>query len=130
MLSKIRAAIIWGKMRQRYLNRDFSGAAALAEEYKKTGVTNDVFSTFEATLDVLNHRSNDALMKYRKVIDSIKENKGNDKRYIYEYCMSSIKSIEGDPVEAESHRKNALRIAASNYVRKSLPLPDRPITEL
>jgi len=117
-------------MRQRYLNRDFSGAAALAEEYKKTGVTNDVFSTFEATLDVLNHRSNDALMKYRKVIDSIKENKGNDKRYIYEYCMSSIKSIEGDPVEAESHRKNALRIAASNYVRKSLPLPDRPITEL
>jgi hypothetical protein len=130
MLSKIRAAIIWGKMRHKYLNKDYSGAAALAEKYRRTGVVNDIFSAFDATLDVLNHKSKEALRKYKITAEVVRIKPGDDKLYIYEYCMASIKAIEDNALESETHRKNALKIRTSNYVRKSLPLPDKPMTEL
>lgn len=128
LLKKFRAAVIWSKMRRHYMLGDFSAAAQLACDYRKTGVESAVFTAFDGTLDVLNHNSESALEKYRRALTLVNKIERGDKRYVYEYCMYSIKLIENNLNEAERHRILAKSLNASKYVTESLPLSDTPLT--
>lgn len=122
MFAKIRAAIIWAKMRRRYLDGNYAGAAALADQHKRTGVKSIVFDAFDATLDVLNRRYDSGAEKFRSIAERTKDQANSDTRYIHEFAMYSLCLHDNLRLRAEEHRKAALSAGASAYVRKALPI--------
>ena len=127
MFTKVMAAIIWARMRRRYLDGDYAGAAKLAEQYRETGVKSLVFDAFDATLDVLNHRYDSAAEKFRSVAEQTEDAANNNGRYIHEFAMYSLCLHDNLKHRAEGHRRAALSAGASPYVRKSIPIASGPL---
>jgi hypothetical protein len=130
MLSKIRAAIIWMRMRRKYREGDYEAASRLADQHKRTGVKSHIFDAFDATLDVLNKKIGLAQEKFRNVADATRNRPDPESQYIHEYAMYCVTLSEQKSDAAETHRKAAKRIARSfgrsPFISRALPLLGSP----
>jgi hypothetical protein len=65
-------------MRHMYLIGDYSAASSLADEYRRCCIVDPIFRAFDATLDVLDLRSDIAKEKFVDLIEGLKDRPRKD----------------------------------------------------
>jgi hypothetical protein len=126
LLKRIRAARAWVQLLSRFRQGDFAGASRWAERYRKLGATNAMFEPLDATLDILNFRSDDARAKFERAIAANPRPSSDDQKYIQLYSLCFLCLIEKKE-QCDDMRCKALALNPSDRVRRILPLPEEPV---
>lgn len=126
MFNRIRASLLWAEMLKRRANGDYVAAAKSADKYRNLAFNNAAFRALDATIDILNHKMEDSLKKFRELSLYLQNIEGIDAAYINMYCKYYICLIENEK-SCDRIRIDAMSISASKYIKKWLPFPQQEI---
>ena len=126
MFKRIRASFLWAKMLKQYKDGDYDGASESALKYRELNFDNIVFDVFDATLNILNHEPDCALIKFTDISSRIKNYDKRGKMYITLYCEYYVCLIQNH-LFCDDIRLKANQSTAPKHIKKWLPLPNEPI---
>jgi hypothetical protein len=121
MLNRIKAAILWSRMISLVRQEKYAEASAAADKYRRIWLSDAAFTALDATIDVLNLKSESAREKFVKAADIAKGINDNDK-YVALYCKYYICVIDKHE-DCDILRQQALSLHPSGHVKAALPLP-------
>lgn len=123
MFKLLRSLAVWKRMRKLYVEGKYHEAAEAAEEYRRTCIVDSTFEAFDATLDILTHRSERALKKFSDVLDRLeRRRRTRNGHYLRSYCGFYIAMIEGrDP---NPFYQVLLQTPTTHRLRRILPVPE------
>jgi hypothetical protein len=123
MLKLVRSLVVWNRMRKLYLEGRYLDAAAAAGEYRRTCIVDNTFQAFDATLDVLVHRSEQASKKFSEVLRRLeRQRRARNARYLRSYCNLYIAMIEG--ADPNPFYQELLQTPETSRIRRILPVPE------
>jgi hypothetical protein len=121
MFNRIKAAFLWGRMISLIRQEKYAEASAAADEFRRIEFSDAAFTALDATIDVLNFRSELAREKFVKAADMATDTNENE-RYVSLYCKYYIFVIDNQE-DCETLRQQALSLHPSGRVKAALPLP-------
>src|SRR5436305_2053388 len=110
MFRRTRASLAWVKMLRQFRRGDFVGAAQAAVRYRDTGLTNPTFEALDATVDILNFRSQEAKTKFEYVLRWLKDSSRSEDKYICAYSLYFLSLIDKKD-DADELRLTGLSLA-------------------
>lgn len=126
MFKRLRSALAWAEILSRFRQGDRAGASRAAERYRKLGKINAMFVPLDATIDVLNRKSEEARLKFQRVVDEMVSDPSEDQKYIYLYSSYFLCLIDKGE-QCEAIRLKGISLKSSNRLRNTLPFPEEPI---
>jgi hypothetical protein len=101
---------------------EYKKAYFISRKYKKVAQDDKIFEALEATIDILNHRSDVAHKKFRSVIAVTRKDAGEDSQYLRLYSEYFVCLVEKGQ-HCDILRRRAHAVNASKQIKRWLPLP-------